>query len=300
MKKCARRFGLILWLLAVFASVPVMGQDVRAAGVSRHTFWQVEGKSNTVYLLGSIHLLKSSDYPLAEPIEAAFSNSSVAVFETDIEQMEAPESQMKLMNKAQLPEGETLKNQLSPELYTRFNKHLEESGLPAGTFDQFKPSVAAVSVEVLELLKLGADPQYGVDQYFFTRARKAGKDVVPLETVDFQIGLITEFTKEESELLMKSTLEEMDNTKKLYGEMVTAWRTGDGDELAKLLNDSMADAPVIYKRLVTDRNRRWVPKIEDLLRGGRKAVVIVGAGHLVGTGGVVELLRKDGWKVTQM
>ena len=110
---------------------------------------------------------------------------------------------------------------------------------------------------------------------------------------------VTDFTKEEGELLMKTTLQEIDTTTKDLAEMLRAWQTGDADKLEQLLNDASRKAPAIFKRLVGDRNRQWVPKIEEWLRGGNNAVVIVGAAHLVGKDGVVELLRKKGYKVTQ-
>ena len=288
-----------LWaLIAMVALQPSWAAESPAAA-AHHSLWKLEGKTNAVYLLGSIHLLKPENYPLAAPIESAFSNAQIVVFETDIEKMESPEAQFKLLSKSQLPEGETLKDRLSPALYSNFVKHAEDSGVPMMMLERFTPSMAAVTLEVMELMKLDLDPEYGLDKHFFDRARKSGKEIIPLETVDFQIGLITEFSKEESELLMKSTLEEIDNTRKLYGDMLKAWQNGDAPAMEKLLNEAMQEAPVIFRRLVTDRNRRWVPKIEELLRGGKNVIVIVGAGHLVGAEGVVELLKKEGLKVSQ-
>ena len=159
--------------------------------------------------------------------------------------------------------------------------------------------MAAMTLEVLELQKLGVDPEHGLDKHFFDRARKDGKQIVPLETVDFQLDLITGFSKEDGESVMKATLKDLDNETKEYGVMVTAWQTGDTARLEKFLNEAMQDAPAIYKRLLTDRSQSWVPKIEGLSRSGTNAIVIVGAGHLVGKDGVVELLKKKGLKVTQ-
>jgi uncharacterized protein YbaP (TraB family) len=159
--------------------------------------------------------------------------------------------------------------------------------------------MAAMTLEVFELLKMGMNPQNGVDKHFYPLAKSSGMEIIPLETVDFQLDLITGFSKEEGELLMKSTLKEIDNVKKELGELVRAWREGDAEKLQKLMNDAMADSPVIYKRLLTDRNHNWIPKIEELVRGDKNAIVIVGAGHLVGKEGLVELLKKDGLKVMQ-
>ena len=289
--------GIGLILIALASLRPAAAEEVGTNHL--HSLWKVEGASNVVYLLGSIHLLKRSDYPLPAPMEQAFSNSPIVVFETDIGELQQPGVQFKMLAKASLPAGETLEDRLTPQVYADFSNHVSEVGLPMFIFSRLKPCMAAMMLEVLELKKLGLDPERGVDQYFFNRARKAGKQIVPLETVEFQIGLVTEFSKEEAQLLMKTTIDEIDDTKKLYQQMLDAWKTGNGPSLAKLLNDSMQDAPVIYKRLVTDRNRRWVPKIESLLHGSKNAIVIVGAGHLVGDKGVVALLRKDGFKIEQ-
>jgi uncharacterized protein YbaP (TraB family) len=159
--------------------------------------------------------------------------------------------------------------------------------------------MAAISLVVLELKKLELDPEYGLDKHFFSRARESSKKVVPLETLDFQLSLLTDFTKEEGELLLKTTIRDMETMEKEFGELLQAWKTGDSGKLEKLLNEAKQEAPVIYKRLVTDRNRNWLPKLEELLRGKENAIAIVGAGHLVGTNGVVELLRTKGYRVTQ-
>jgi len=206
---------------------------------------------------------------------------------------------MKMLSKSQLPEGQTLENVLSPEIYKAFMKHAEESGMPAMMVERMKPAMAAITLEVFELLKMGLNPQNGVDKHFYPLAQSAGKEIVPLETVDFQLDLVTGFSKEEGELLMKSTLKEIDNVKTEFGELVRAWREGDADKLQKLMNEAMSDSPAIYKRMLTDRNHNWIPKIEELVRGNKNAIIIVGAGHLVGKEGVVELLQKDHFKVIQ-
>lgn len=298
--KNQRRFLLRFALaLALSLTQAVRAQTAVTNAPTRHCLWEVAGGSNTVYLLGSIHLLKPENYPLAAPLEAAFSNSPIVVFETEMDKMDEPETQQQLLSKAMLPPGQTLSGELSPKIFASFSNHVAAAGFPLFTFERFKPSMAAITLAMLEMRKLGLDPRYGVDQHFFRLARKNGKQVVPLETIDFQISLITDFSKSEGDELMKSTLEDIDKTRKLLGEMVDAWQTGDAAAMERLLNTARTEAPEIFKRLVTDRNRRWVPKIEELLHGGTNAVVIVGTGHLVGKGGVVKLLQKDGWKIIQ-
>jgi uncharacterized protein len=293
-------FGILALLLAVSWFHPVKAAESNTPAATRHSLWKVEDQNRTLYLLGSIHALKPEHYPLARPIETAFSNSQIVVFEADIEQMNSMNTQLKLLEKSQLPEGETLKDHLSPDLYASFSKHVKEAGMSMMMFMRLKPAMAALMLEVYEMLEFGLKPEYGLDKYFFGRAQETGKQTEALETVDFQISLVTDISKEEGELLVKTTLAEIDNTKKLYAEMLTAWETGNAPGLEKLLNESMHEAPMLFKRLVTDRNQRWIPKLEEWLRGGKTTIAIVGAGHLVGGEGVVELLRKKGFKVTQM
>lgn len=288
-----------LWLLAASLAPQLFAQAPAGQTAGLHTLWKVENGTNALYLLGSIHVLKPEDYPLPTVVESAFTNSSVIVLETDMAAMEDPQVQMKILGKAQLPAGETLQQQLSPPVYKMFTNHVQSAGLPATMFDNFRPSLAAITLALIEIQKLGVSPEYGVDKHYFERAKKTGKTIEALETVDFQVNLVTDFTKEEGELLLKTTLEEVDNTKKEFRTLLKAWKEGDSATLEKLLNETSKEAPAIYKRMLTDRNQRWVLQLEKLLRAGRNTLAVVGTGHLVGEDGVVELLKKKGWKITQ-
>ena len=296
------RFLLIAFLLADIArfATPVVAQTKAAATSSKHTLWKVEGAKCSVYLLGSIHFLKEEDYPLAQPIESAFTNSSIVAFETDMTELERPDTQMKMAMKAQLPAGQTLDEYLTPSTYAALSNHIAKVGLPAAMFNQFRPFMVLATLTIMDLQKLGVSPEHGIDKHFFERAAKDGKKIVPLETVDFQIDMLTGFSKEEEELMTKASLKDMDNVTKYFNDIVKSWKVGDGTQLEKFLNDAMKEAPGPFKRLVTDRNRNWLPKIEELAKGDKNAIVIVGAGHLVGSEGVVELLKKKGMKVTQL
>ena len=296
--RSSRRFGAVL-LLAFWVIGPARAQEARPI-TTHHTLWKVEGQTNAVFLLGSVHALKAENYPMPAVIEAAFTNAQVVAFEADVGALDDPAMALKLMAKARLPEGEALSQLLSPAVYRQFTNHLKDSPMSAQMLDQFSPGFAAMTLVMLELQKLGLDPEYGLDKHYYPLARKAGKRIVPFETIEFQIDLVTKFTWSEGESLLKTTLKDMDTLEQDLGAMLKAWEVGDGPALEKLLNEAMAQEPAIYKRMLTDRSRSWVPKILELLHSGQKAIVIVGAGHLVGKEGVVEQLRQKGLKVTQL
>lgn len=279
--------------------VCLAGAPDAQAPAGHHSLWRVHGLHNSVYLLGSVHFLKPTDYPLPAAIPAAYSNCPVVAFETDLGQMQEPAKQKELLEKARLPAGETLRQQLTPDTFQKFKNHLHDSGFPGDIFNTLKPAVAAMTLELLEMEKLGFNPDYGVDQHFYQRARSDGKKILALETVDFQIDLLTAISAEQGERLMKTTLEEIDDTKRQLNEMISSWRTGNAGGLEKLLLHALANEPALEKRMLTDRNRRWLPHVEEWARGTQNVMVIVGAGHLVGTNGVVSLLTRQGWTVDQ-
>jgi len=270
------------------------------ASIQHHPLWLAEGRRNTVYLLGSVHALTARDYPLPVVMDRAFTNAAIIAFEADIEAGQSFGILEQLMTKARLPEGQTLREQLSPATYDLLKQHIESAQMPMVMFEQLKPGVAAFVLVAAELQKSGLEMEYGLDKHFSTRAAEQHKTIEFFETLEFQLGLITDLSKEEGELLVKTTLTDIGKMKTELPELLQAWRTGDAEKLEKLLNDEIRQAPAIFKRLVGDRNQRWLPKIEQWLQGDRNAMVIVGAGHLVGKDGLVELLRKKGWRLRQL
>lgn len=262
--------------------------------------WKIEGTKSPVWLLGSVHFLKASDYPLPAAMDEAYEQSQVVVFETDMKALESPTIQLQLLTKGRLPAGTTLQEQLSPETYEQLVQHAAKAGLPAALLDSLKPTLAATMIVAAELVKLGFTPTAGVDHHFLERCLEDGKKRVALETPEFQIDLLTSFSKDEGEALVKTTLEEFETMKDFFTDLVEAWRCGDTEELDKFLNEAKQESPAVMKRFLTDRNARWAPKIKALAEGEKPTLVVVGAGHLVGKESVIDLLQADGLKVVQV
>lgn len=277
------------------AAAPVVSTNK----ATKHCLWEVKGKSNTVFLLGSMHMMRDTMYPLAPEIEAAYKQSSVLVFETDMAVLESPAFAMKLMGKATYPEGESLKKNLSPAMYSLLASNLQNSLIGVEMLNQFKPWMAAMTILVLELQKQGFDVKSGLDKHFFARATEDKKTFDHFETPDFQAGLFTGLTDKESEEFLGQTLRDMHIMKNEFDKLAKAWTTGDTKGLDKLILDSFREYPLMHKKLLIDRNRAWIPKCEEFLKGEKNVLVVVGAGHLVGKDSVVELLTAKGYKVEQ-
>ena len=267
---------------------------------SKHCLWEVRGANNRVFLLGSMHLMKSDMYPLAEEIEAAYKRSDTVVFETDVKALESPEFAMKMMAQATYPEGDTLKKHLSVANYSLLASNLAGSVVGMEALGQFKPWMVAMTLVVLELQKQGFDAENGVDKHFHKRAVADGKKLDSLETPEFQMNLLTGLTDQESEDALVQTLRDTEIWKTQFASLAKAWTTGDIKAMDKLVTDNFRDFPQLQKKFVADRNRSWVGSIDKHLRGNKDVLVIVGAAHLIGKDSVVELLSKKGFKVEQL
>lgn len=296
----ARNWTLPVLLLLLTVAGPRADAAAPAPGRgSPLPLWRVKGPHSTVYLLGSIHILKTNDYPLPQPVQDAFAASRTVMFETDLDKMDEPAKQRDLAEHALLPPGVTLSNVLSQDTYRKFRREVQRLGLTPDLFDRTKPYVAAMTLEVLALKELGYSAEDGIDRYFLEHARNQGKRVLSLEPVEFQFDLVTSMPDGEAEQLVRNTLQDINNLREVSGELWLAWRTGDADKLDELVRRSMLGAPETFERDIIARNLQWLPRIEELLQSRGTAMMIVGAGHLVGPQGIVELLKAKGYRVTQ-
>jgi len=286
-----RLLGLALSCVAVCAAV--------RADASLHALWELHGKHNTVYILGSIHVLRPTDYPLAPAILNAYSNAKSIFMEVNLQEIDPQRMQMELLASARLPEGKTLPSIMGKERYERAGVLAREVGVDIGIFDAFAPWFVAEAISQLQLQQLGFQPKSGVEMFFLEHARSDAKPVAGLETVHDQIALFDALSMDEQADYLLSSLKEAHDLPKEVDDMVHAWRRGDTVWFADQLKSEFGRDPDLYESLLVARNRKWVPKIEALLNDDKNYLVIVGTGHLVGQGSVIELLGKDGIIATQ-
>jgi uncharacterized protein YbaP (TraB family) len=264
------------------------------ADTSLHSLWELHGKHNTVFLLGSIHTLRPQDYPLAPPVLEAYANAQALVMEIDLSHVETAELQSDLLAAAALPPGQTLPQVLGPQRYARAAALAHDVGVDLATFDSFAPWFAAEAISQVQLAELGFQPQSGVEMYFLERARNDGKSVAGLETVRDQIALFEGLSMNQQSEYLLSSLEQAHDLPHEVDAMVRAWQRGDAAYFEHELKSDLGNDPALYESVLAARNRRWVPQIEALLREDRNYLVIVGTGHLVGRSSVIELLKRDG------
>ena len=285
-------------LLALALTCLSLAAAVRADS-ALHALWELRGKHNTVYILGSIHVLRQSDYPLAPAVLDAYSSAKAVFMEVNLDEIDSQQIQSELLASALLPAGKSLPAILGKQRYDHADALAREVGVELSQFDQFAPWFAAEAISQLQLMQLGFQPQSGVEMYFLERARSDGKTVSGLETVHDQIALFDAMSMDTQADYLVSSLEQARDLPKEVDAMVQAWRRGDTAWFANQLQTELGRDPQLYQSVLVARNRKWVPKIEALLNDDKNYLVIVGTGHLVGQGSVIELLKKDGIGATQ-
>ena len=293
-KNGTRTTALISVLLLVVFFLPA---------AEKSFLWEIEGARGKNYILGSIHLLKKEMYPLNTAIEQAFEASDVLVLELDLSGDKMTEMSLQLMGKGVYSGKETLRDHLSEDAYERVKAILKERyGTSIDFYKKFKPWFLALTIESIELLKMGYNPEYGVDIYFLRKAEGL-KKIKGLETVASQLALFEGMSNEEGENFLLYTLEEIDREKKYLNDIVRHWSRGEAAPIERILEEIFESQPEltsINRKLLDDRNRDMVARIEDLAETGRVHFIVVGAAHLVGEAGILEMLRRRGYRLRQL
>jgi uncharacterized protein len=300
------RIRFIANMLALIAALTIFVSSALAGekgGAGQKSFlWEVRSKTATAYILGSVHLARADIYPLPSKIEESFDKAAVLALEADPAKAKNEQLLHLMLLSALYPQGETLRDHLSTETYALAERELKNMDLPLEYFSRTRPWFLALTLETVELQRLGFDPEYGIDPHFAAKA--AGKKrIMELESFDYQIRLMNGFPEREQELFLLYTIKDLAMLKDGVEELMSAWRSGDTKEMEALVTRSLREAPQlrpIFDKLIYNRNREMGEKIESFLQGKETVCVIVGAAHLVGTEGVIEILRGKGYSVEQL
>lgn len=266
--------------------------------------WKATSATTEVYLLGSIHLGKKEFYPLANEIEGAFKKAKYLVVEADESKSDPAAVQRLVLENAMYPPDDGLSKHVSAETI----KALAEVGTPLGlapaATERMKPWLVALSLSVMSLQKLGYSPEFGIDRHFTKAAKDGGKEILELESMEYQIKLLAGFSPELQAKFLESTLAEAENVKDRMEKVVAAWSRGD----TAFLEEEMLKKPIakhpeqaeLQAKLIEERNAGMAKKIGEYLKTKDVHFVVVGSAHLIGEKGIVRLLEKDGMKVQQV
>jgi hypothetical protein len=262
--------------------------------------WKVQKDKSVIYLGATCHILRATDYPLPPEFDKAYRVSEIVVFETDLGKFQEPATQQALLAQAMYVDGSTVDAHLSAQVYSELATYCKANGIPLEALKQFKPSMLIVMLTAMELMKLGVTER-GVDVFFYGLAKKDQKLVEGLETVEEQINYFVSKADGNEDDFVSYSINDMKNIKQQFEILVDAWRKGDVEKLNELMIAELkTKLPKLYVKLLTDRNRKWLPMIDAYINTPETEFVLVGAGHLVGAEGIIELLKKKGYTIDKL
>jgi uncharacterized protein len=295
--KFIRFVGLVS--LAVSSTLLFNACSTWPANGSKSTLWQVKGSHNSVYLLGSIHVLPASAYPLHPALQQAFNNSQRVVFEVDLNAVSQQAVLREFEEVGLYPPGDNLEHHVSPETIKLVKEVLARLGISYKKARQFKPALLGELITSRYTELSGFREDLGVDRYFYSQAKNSRKPVLGLETVRDQAKVLTS-DDASGEAHLVEAIASLPAAKAILDELVVAWKAGRIKTLDRLLNQDEWNDPKSFESMFVQRNQKWLPQIERFLEGDGNYLVIVGSGHLVGDHGLVRALEGQGYHVKQL
>lgn len=268
--------------------------------------WKVIAKDNSYfYLMGSMHMVRQATYPLEAAIEKAFYDSDMVAVEVNQKELAPNVIQSLVVKKGMYPRGDSLSAHISKETKEKLDEFTKKGALAmlAPQLQFMKPWLVALTIEVMGMKELGFDPTLGIDKHFENEAEMAKKPVQGLETAEFQTNLISGFDDDFQEKMLKATLIDLKEWASSIQEIDEAWSNGDVKAMDALVTKSFTEHPdllPLQKVLIDDRNLTMLKSIEDIAHEKHQCFVIVGAAHLVGKKGLLQLLRNDHYKLVQV
>ena len=292
-----------LALPVAFAAQPQAAAPATKPPAQRPLLWEVSDADNSVYLLGSFHLLKQEDYPLPKEIDAAFEDAESLVFEVDPREMTAPGTMETIQKYAAYAPGKSLSTVLPKATYDKLGNLMSVSGGSVQALEQSEPWMVSMSLVLGITNAMGFKSELGLDRHLMARAAEAGKPVAGLETIEDQMRAIDSVSHAEQAQGLQEFLDDPKQAVQQMQELHGWWRSGDVAKLDSEMRAEMAEkSPESYKLLDVDRNAAWMPKVEARLKESKAddTLVVVGTMHLLGEDGLVEKLRAKGYAVERV
>ena len=256
-----------------------------------------EGKPGRLFLCGTIHILREVDYPLSTGYEAAYHYSDKLILELPPGSGSGPAMASRMRELGQYSADGSLEANVKPETWAAVKKWAESRKIEASSLNRFRPWFVSLIITSTEYAALGARPDMGVDHHFETRAEHEGKPAEGLESVEFQLQLFSSLTSEQQKDMLEQTLTEISIISQEYDKMIAAWKNGQMDDLHDLLYREAERFPELLDLFLKNRNLTWIERLDDMLKQGENAMVLVGTGHLASDHGLIQLLKDRGYRV---
>lgn len=277
---------------------PALAAQLASQGGAGPALWVVRDADSTIYLFGTVHVLRPTTIWRWAPVEEAFDSADEVWLE-----ISNPDDQAALIPLIQqhgLSPARPLSSLLTEAEQAELGEAARSIGMTAAQIDVFRPWLAGLTLSISPLVKAGYDPQSGVELALKARALAAGKPVHGLETVDEQVRILAGLPEDAQLAFLRSTLDSYEDATVDLDRLVEAWSLGDVRTVERYgVSDMRRESEVIYRALLADRNANWAGQIQRMLDGQGTVFIAVGAAHLAGNDSVQRLLERRGVRVVR-
>jgi len=261
--------------------------------------WEIQGTDNKIRMLGSVHFLRQQDFPLPQTIMDAYQDADVVVMELDLNALD-PLEMLEIMQQLSIdPRGRNLETLLGARAYQHAHELAADIGIDLSAFMPYEPWFAALQITQIRLMQLGFDGNHGVDAYISRQAVQDGKEILGLETLEFQLDSMDSLPPNAQTEFLQQTLEDAADVEEIMDGVVNAWKAGDTAKLETDLMDGLDEQPELYERLLVQRNKNWATSIIALINEPQDYLIVVGTLHLVGDDSLLRLLEDAGYPAIQ-
>jgi len=262
--------------------------------------WELEGTSNRIHLLGSVHFLRAQDYPLPDAVMKVYAGADVVVFEIDLSTLDPIATQAMLQRIAVDPRGKDLEDYLGTQDYSNATMLAADIDIELAALRPYEPWFAALQITQLRLGQLGFDGTWGIETQLILAAVGDAKEIRGLETLEQQFDALDSLRPSAQRAFLLQTLEDAANIDDELDRVIVAWRSGDTVTLEEELLLGLTDQPELYEQILVQRNRSWTKQIIGFTNSGKDYLVVVGALHLVGDDSVIRMLDEAGYPARQL
>jgi uncharacterized protein YbaP (TraB family) len=278
-----------VFLVALSLGLALFGAQAEPA------MWVIKDADSTIYLIGTMHLLKHDAEWKAEKVKKTLHEAKELWLE--IADFDNQAAMTPLVTKLGLDPEHPLSKKLSEEQRTKLERVTTTYGIPLATLETLRPWLAAVVLAEIPIVKAGYDPKAGVERILAAQATTEGDKILGFESAEEQLHLLADLSQEEQIAFLNGTLDDLEKGLEELDKLAKAWMDGDTEAIARISNAEMKkEAPTVYEKLLVRRNIAWSKKIEQMLKGSGVQLIAVGAAHLAGPDNVQAQLAKHGIK----
>lgn len=279
--------GHLAAIFILFAAVPAMAQHAPA-------IWKMSNEDSTVYLLGTIHLLKENTPWYTDSLQDITQNADTLTLELSPDETGSANMMALVQRLGFYGPDESLSDHLAEDSHTRLMAEFQKRSIPTQVVERMKPWMAGIQLTVVAAVQAGFLPQYGVDSTLSGIAEEQGKEIRGLETAEQQLSLFANMSDEAQAAFIEEGLDQLEDLDGYFEKLKTLWLKGDTNGLDRLLRQGLEDNQELAEALLYKRNRSWVAPLSALLNEPGVHLVAVGAAHLVGDQSVIDLLQQNG------